>query len=118
MAYKEMPFRIYLTVTLVLYFGEMAGAILIEDIGLIFEFVSAISVSCLAFIFPGAFFIMAERKFCTEFQKAQNSRMRLQAWLFLILGICAFLFFITANVMEIIYEADHDTLIEKEDHGH
>jgi len=63
MAYKDMNYMIYIFVTVLLYICEITCAIVMDDIGVIFEFVSAISVSCLCFIFPGMFFILAANKF-------------------------------------------------------
>lgn len=69
MAYKEMPYHIYFIATTTLYVFQMIGAILIIDIGLIFEFVSAIAMSILCFIGPGVLFIMAERKWAGAYQQ-------------------------------------------------
>ena len=96
-----MNYCLYLFATLSLYAGQIALSIVVNDIGLIFEFISAISISALAFIFPGVFFLVAERKFATQFQKQQNRVMRVRAWCFVALGIFAFLFQITANIAEI-----------------
>lgn len=92
LAYKEMPYSLYLFATLSLYGGQVFLSIIVNDIGLIFEFISAISISALAFIFPGAFFLVAERKYATSLQKATGKRMRIRAWFFVVLGIFAFLF--------------------------
>ena len=85
-----------------LYFGQLIGSIAIQDIGLIFEFVSAISVSCLAFVFPGVFYLLAEKKFASSFQKAENYWIRMQAYGFIVLGIIAFLIQLTSNIIEIV----------------
>lgn len=85
-----------------MYVLEMTGAILITDIGLIFEFVSAISISCLAFIFPGVFYLMAERKYGTVFSREENKNVRREAIAFIILGIFAFLLQIASNIIEIV----------------
>lgn len=70
----------------------MLGAIYILDIGLIFEFVSAISVSALAFLFPGGFWLVSMHKFGTDIDKRENKKDRYTAWFFVIAGIFAFAF--------------------------
>lgn len=87
-----MPYIQYFIATCVLYFTEIIGAILIVDIGLIFEFISAISISSLAFIFPGVFYIIAERKFATTHQKLEKKRTRYAAYFFTIFGIACMIF--------------------------
>ena len=66
MAYKEMNYCIYLTVTLMLFWSEVIAALIVSDIGIIFEFVSAFSISAIAFVFPGYFYLSAELKFATN----------------------------------------------------
>ncbi len=102
MAYKEMATSTYLAVSIILFLFEVLGAALIDDIGLIFEFVSAVSISCLSFIFPGGLYILSERKFASRFQKLQSTKMRVKAWILIVLGIFSFIFFMTANITEII----------------
>jgi len=65
LAYKEMNITYYYVATLVLFYFEVFGACILNDIGLIFEFISAIAISALAFVFPGLFYLLAEGKFAT-----------------------------------------------------
>ena len=87
-----MNYTIYLVSTLGLYIAQIVLSIIVDDLGLIFEFISAISISALAFIFPGVFYIIAERKFGTTQQKIDGKNMRIRAWFFIIFGFFAFLF--------------------------
>ena len=68
-----MPYPLYLSSTLLLLTLLMLGAINIKDIGSIFDWLSAVTVSCLAFLFPGYFCIKAAGKFLTtEEEKADK----------------------------------------------
>jgi len=87
-----MNYLVYISATLGLYFAQVFFSIIVDDIGLIFEFISAISISSLAFIFPGAFYILAEYKYATSLEIIQGKRKRVAAWFFVVLGIFAFLF--------------------------
>lgn len=107
LAYKEMPYFNYFLSTVILYGAELIFAIIINDIGLIFEFISALAISSIAFIFPGVFYLMAEAKFASSLTALQNKRIRMQAYGFVILGILAFIFQITANIVEIIEDLEH-----------
>ena len=102
MAYKEMNYSIYFFATVSLYLGQILGAIFVSDIGLIFEFVSAIAVSNLAFIFPGMFYIMAENKFSTQFERSENKKVRCEAIFLVVIGIIAFAVQMTSNIIGIV----------------
>lgn len=63
LAYKEMSNTIYYPVTILFYAVIVFLGILIQDIEIIFNFVGAISVSCVAFLVPGYFYLVACEKF-------------------------------------------------------
>ena len=65
MAYKEMNYVLYFTATVSMFALEIVGSIVLTDIGMIFEFISAVAFSQLSFILPGAFYLLAERKYGT-----------------------------------------------------
>ena len=108
LAYKEMPYFNYFLSTVILFGAELIFSIIIKDIGLIFEFISALAISSIAFVFPGVFYLMAEAKFASSLTALQNKSVRMQAYGFIILGILAFLFQITANIVEIIEDLEHE----------
>ena len=70
MAYKDMNYWLFLTVTLILYAVEMAGSIWIKDIETVFNFISAIAMTFLAFWFPAGFYLIAEKKFGTAMTRS------------------------------------------------
>lgn len=63
MDYKYMNESYYYSATIILFLLEAILAIIIPDIDIVFNFVSAFAVSCLGFLFPSVFFIYAEKKF-------------------------------------------------------
>ena len=69
MAYKEMIPCLYYGLTIALYTAEIIVSILMPSIGVIFNFISAFTLSGLAFIFPGLFYYLCQRKFQTFYDK-------------------------------------------------
>jgi amino acid permease len=98
-----MPYFTYLFSTLVLYGSQIVLSLILDDIGVIFEFISAVAISSLAFTFPGVFYLMAERKYASTFHKESNRLVHYQAVAMTILGLFVFGFFMTANILEIVY---------------
>ena len=98
MAYKDMNLCLYLAVTFILYGLEMLGAILIEDISTVFEFASAFAVTALAFWFPAAYYLMAEKKYS---EKSNTTQHRV-AHFFIYVGFFNFFVGVFAGVLNVI----------------
>ena len=96
LAYKDMSNLKYGIATLSLYAVIIVGAILIQDISTIFDFAAAISISALAFVFPGWFYLKAESKFGKP-----DTQYRCLAWTFLAIGGINFILGMSANVISI-----------------
>lgn len=62
-AYNEMNYAVYVAVTLSFYGLIVFLAMVLADIGTVFDFVSAYSVSCIAFIIPAVFYKNSVLKF-------------------------------------------------------
>jgi len=99
MAYKDMKTSYYLFATLFLYALIMGGAIAISNISTVFDFASAISVTALAFIFPGWFYLKADSKFGHG-----ESTWRCISYMFLTIGFMNFCLGITASILNIASE--------------
>jgi len=60
---KDINGYAYYSIVCGTYFAEIILAIFVNDIGLVFEFVSAISCSTISFMIPALYVILSERKF-------------------------------------------------------
>ena len=100
LAYKDMPYGQYFTITILFYSVIVVGSIFILDISTIFDFASAISITALAFVFPGWFYLKVETKF--RGGKIEDPGMHRMAIAFMILGVCNFFLGITSTVVGII----------------
>ena len=103
MAYKDMKNLYYYTATLLLFLAETFFAIFIPDIDVVFNFVSAFSVSCLGFFFPAVFFIWSEKKYGNNQEVLQRNKIhRIMAWFHLFFGTFIFLLCFTQSILSII----------------
>ena len=57
LAYLKMPGVKYYTLTLVLYAGCILGAIFVDNIATVFEFVGAFGLSLSSFTLPGVMYL-------------------------------------------------------------
>ena len=97
MAYKKMDSILYYGASIALYSLEILMAVLIPSVGVIFNFVSAFSISSLAYIFPGLFYILCENKFGNN----PNKCRRFMAFFYIVFGIFAALFVFINTCIEI-----------------
>ena len=85
LAYKDMKSFYYYGATIIYYIIILLGACYITSIGKIFNFVSAIAINCLSFLFPSFFYFMAKKKYKV---KTENY-WQISAYINAILGIVA-----------------------------
>ena len=61
MAYKNMDFKKYAVGTILLYSSAILGAVLISDIGIIFQFLMPFATISIAFVIPAALYLKADQ---------------------------------------------------------
>ena len=76
MATKEMSTTLYVGITIIFYGVIVFLAMVLKDISSVFDFVSAYSVSSLAFFIPAFFFRSAVKKFEIEHTRTIHNRLR------------------------------------------
>lgn len=94
----------YVLATLTLYALIVCMALAIDDVDLVLNFASAISITALAFIFPGVYLLKAASKFPTNAQKFADSMGTYRAFCFvyLVLGFCNFCIAMTSAIKYVI----------------
>ena len=108
MGYKTMNYTIYVVLTVSLYFLQVLGSILIDDIGIIFEIISAVSISTSAYIFPGLFYIVASKKYQSVAEYAENTRIKYKSYFFIIFCFSSFLIQMTSVVFNIFQDIEKE----------
>ena len=107
--YKDISNFLYYTSSLSFFGLTVVGSCFIPDVDIIFEFVGAICVNCMAFIFPAVFYLTATNRIQKEMgSKAPPRRKFLEctAYLKLVLGTVAFCAGMFNNIYGII-NGDH-----------
>ena len=100
-SYKDMNNYYYYISTLILFILEAILAIVIPDVSTVFDFLAAISVTCLGFAFPALFFIAAEKKFPNTELIKQNGFHRKMAYVHILLALIVFALSMTSNFINI-----------------
>jgi len=103
LAYKDMKTLYYVLCVLFFYGVQIGMAIIITDIAVVFDFASAIAITCLAFLFPGMFYKLAWKKYGQS--KPRNSCDHAWAVAFLIIGVCNFCLGMYSSVNGVIESA-------------
>ena len=75
-AYLKMASWKYYTITLFLYIICILGAIFVEDLAILFDFVGAFSLSIISFTLPGIFYLLLLRneKALLELESARQRK--------------------------------------------
>jgi len=96
----------YYSATLILFGLQILISIFVNDVTAVFDFVAAIAVSCLGFIFPSVFFLTASKRYLKDGHKKSYGYERFLSYLNLFLGIVAFILGILSNVVTILQSSD------------
>lgn len=100
MAYKSMNQTLYYALTISLFVTEMICACFVPDIGVIFDFVAALSINCLAFILPGVFYVRISGMYSQKVGK-NHGILKCVAWFYIIFGIFSTVFVFTVTCIKV-----------------
>mmetsp|Transcript_12699 Transcript_12699/g.21386 ORF Transcript_12699/g.21386 Transcript_12699/m.21386 type:complete len:146 (+) Transcript_12699:1510-1947(+) len=103
-AYKNMNNLYYFVSTLSLFVVEAILSVIVDDVTTVFDFVAAISVTCIGFAFPAVFYLTAEKRYMKEEEKGK-SNTRMLAYLHAGLAVIAFVACMLSNVITIVQES-------------
>jgi hypothetical protein len=92
----------YIGGTIIVYLIEIILAIIVSDVGVIFQFGAALAGSSVQFIWPGWFFLHAEKKYGDEEEKKRNKMTRFFAWVYIITGLGLFVSLLSGTIYNII----------------
>ena len=87
----------YVTGTLVFYLVIIVISLPLQNVDVVLNFASAISITALAFVFPAAFLIRAEKKFGATSKFDDSSAYRYMAYLFIVFGFLNFCICMTSE---------------------
>jgi len=90
LAYKDMNPTEYNILTIGSFVIIIVASIFMEDIGLVFTLCSAVSSTCLTFLFPGFFYLIAKHKFGEGYWKIAESKFVKLAKVFVVMGVIMF----------------------------
>ena len=94
LAYKEMKSVYYYGCTIGMYALCLVGALTIPNITLIFDLVSGIAISCIAFFVPATLYLMLEERYqrgiLREEEVKKQKMYRALSWFYLFLGLFNF----------------------------
>jgi Mn2+/Fe2+ NRAMP family transporter len=88
----------YYGATIIYFIIILFGACYITSVSKIFNFVSAIAINCLSFLFPSTFYFMAKKKY----EVKNENYWEISAYLNAILGIAAVIIGLYNSIEEII----------------
>jgi hypothetical protein len=92
----------YYLATIAIYIFEIILATVVKDLGIVFQFAAAISGSSIQFIWPGYFFLHAERKFGTQSDWDSRKGIRVMAWAYVIAGLILLVSLLGGTIFNII----------------
>lgn len=78
--FQNMKSWVFYTATTLLYLLIVAGGMSNIELGFIFEIITAFSLSFLDFIWPGVFYIMAERSYGSPHNRGKRKLSLVNAW--------------------------------------
>ena len=88
--------------TIFVYALEVLLAIFINDVGVVFQFGAALAGSSVQFIWPGYFFLHAERKYGSSIGWSDRKFTRFFAWIYVIIGICLLFSLLGGTIYNIV----------------
>jgi len=100
--FNEINPCLYYSATLGLYAVQMAGAMAIPDVSIIFEFISAFSVSAIQFTLPGLFFYTSLERYGSMPYKEENKCHRRGAIAYIILGCICTVVILTNAIINVV----------------
>ena len=63
LAYKDMQPKYYYSITILFWGLILIGSVFIPSVDEIFEIIGVVCVNCIAFLFPGFFYLSASKKY-------------------------------------------------------
>ena len=91
---------IYYIGTTLIYGVCLVGGLFVTDLGLVFDLISAFTLSFLCFMWPGLFYIVAESRYGDKMTRDSRKIHRIHAYFQIVLGVINVIIPLTSTIIK------------------